>query len=329
MKVIVVGVGGFGYGWLKNVLINNKKVQVVGVVDNNPDNLERAGQLPQIEKSILFSDIQEALKAVKPDFILNITPPVIHKDVCRIAFDNGIPVLCEKPIAENDQAALEIIEQSRKLNVPIMISENYRFSNTMRAARRYILSGEIGKLNSIHVDFQRKHRTENYHMSLRHPLLLDVAIHHIDMIRYLSGVEAKQIYARGWRQKWSWYSGFCNVDFLLDMEDDIKVSYRGSLSSPINETAWSGDWMIEGEAGIIKISDNKISIIKDDITVEDVIEKDGDSRKSVLEEFISSLEQKRKGETDILDNYKTCQIVYAAMESIDKTKPIDIIIAKN
>lgn len=86
MNVLLVGLGGFGFGWLKNVLIKNENVRIIGLVDKNPDSLTKAKELDGIEENMLFLDIVEALDCLKPDFILNVTPPAIHKTVNLAAF---------------------------------------------------------------------------------------------------------------------------------------------------------------------------------------------------------------------------------------------------
>lgn len=205
-----------------------------------------------------------------------------------------------------------------------MIAENYRYTNIMRTVKKLISLGEIGRLNSVHVNFQRRHKIDNYHNNLKQPLLLDVAIHHIDLIRYLTGVEAQSVFARGWTPEWSWYGGISNVDMLLEMEENIRVSYCGNLSAFDNETGWHGAWRIEGEKGIIRILDDKVRINTRGAEFIVEINENNDSRKIVLEEFLCSLKENRKGETDIGDNLKTYAIIQAAIESIDINKDIFI-----
>jgi predicted dehydrogenase len=322
MKLIQVGLGEFGFGWLKDVLLKYDGIQIMAVVDRNQEALNMAKELPGMNNTGLFTDLREALTVYKPDFILNITPPAVHKDIDFTAYEYKIPVLSEKPIAETYEDAKEIFDKSLELNVPVMIAENYRYFNIVRTVQKFLISGEIGKINSIHVDFSRKHRMNNYHKSLQHPLLLDVTIHHIDIIRYLTGVECRTVFARAWTPQWSWYEGYSTLDLLLDMEKDVRVSYRGSLSSFKNDTDWMGNWVIEGESGMIKMSEGIISIIKEDGEQAVRVTEECDSRKLVLEEFINSLKKGSAGETDIRDNMKTFEIVDAASRSICNSKVV-------
>lgn len=318
MDILQVGLGSFGFNWLKEILMDYEGIRIVGLVDSDGNMLEKAGKIGGIGPDMLFQSINGALSKTRPDMILNTTPPHIHKEINLIALEHGIPVLCEKPIAEDFEDVKAIIEKAQSTGVPVMIAENYRFSDVVRKTKEIIDTGEIGNLNSIYVDFYRNHRMTNYHKDLKHPLLLDVSMHHMDMLRYIAGSEAKKVTADAWMPSWSWYTGFSNAVIYIEMDSKVKVSYRGSLSAPNNDTGWLGNWRIEGAYGTIEMTDNKIVIKKDGTDKIIHIIQCSDSRKSVLHEFIQSLKESRPGETDIKDNFKTFQIIQSAIESINK-----------
>lgn len=322
MNIVQVGLGDFGFGWLKSILLNCKDIRIVGLVDKNPELLKKAQELGNFDKSVLFTSITDALNTVKPDFVINITPPGIHKYINMEAFNRGIPVLSEKPIAENYEDAIEILNKSKELNVPIMIAENYRYNDIVRRFRKIIEVGEIGEVNAVYIDFFRKHRMTNYHKDLEHPLLLDVSIHHLDMLRYIVDAEALEVYAKAWNPSWSWYSGYPSINIDIEMEKAIKVSYRGSLVAQNNSTGWLGTWRIEGSKGIVELVGDEIQLHKGDSKEIIKVDKGTESRRKVLDEFVSSLEEKRRGETDISDNIKTYKIIHASIESINKKSVI-------
>lgn len=318
MKVIQVGLGQFGFSWLKSILLPHEQIEIIGIVDKNTSLLEKAKEECNIEQTKLFTDLRHAIASTNPDFILNATPPIIHKEIDLIAFENRIPILSEKPIAEEISHVFDIVRKAEETGVPIMIAENYRYSKVVREAKILLDAGEIGKLSNIQINFCRCHRMENYHKYLKHPLLMDVTIHHIDMIRYLTGEEGKSIFARSWTPTGSHYLGYSDLDFLLEMDKGTMVSYHGSLSSHRDETSWLADWRIEGEKGSLTISDGGIKLYKTNIEMQITVNDEYDNRKYVLDEFITALNQNRAGETDLQDNLKTYEITQAAIESIEK-----------
>src|SRR4051794_5290303 len=104
MKVIQVGLGGFGSVWLEMVISKHEQLEIVGLVDINEQAFQRVKDTLSLSDSLYYPTIDGALKGleekgVHPDFILNFTPSKIHKEINLAAFDKGIPVFSEKPLA--------------------------------------------------------------------------------------------------------------------------------------------------------------------------------------------------------------------------------------
>lgn len=317
MNVLQVGLGDFGFSWLKEILLGYDGIRIAGLVDKNPELLKKGQTLGNFSDCMLFTDLHEALSTIRPDFILNITPPYAHKAVDIEAFEHGIPVLSEKPVAEDFKDVIEIVRMSGKFNVPLMIAENYRYYDIVRKTREIIASAEVGQLNAVYIDFFMNHRKTNYHKDLKYPLLLDVSIHHLDMLRYLTGSEATEVFAKTWNPTWSWYNGYPNLDLLIEMENDVKASYRGSLTAQGKYTSWLANWRMECSKGVVELDGKEIRIIKNNQIEIITITEEVPSQKKVLAEFIRSLDEKRPGETDINDNVKTFFIVQSAIQSIE------------
>lgn len=318
MKVIQVGLGDFGFGWLTDVLLKHEQIEIVALVDTNPSLLEMAKGVIGLEETRFFARVENALQEIKADFLINVTPPSVHKTINQIAFAYKVPILCEKPIAENYKDALEIYQESLAHQVPVMIAENYRYEGIIRKVKEILDSKSLGEIDAIHVRFFRHHKMDNYHKDLEYPLLLDVTIHHMDVMRYLTGDEGQEIYARSWNPNGSWYKGDPSLDFMLTMRKGIKITYTGSLASIQNETGWMGEWRLECEKGVMTFSDQMITI--HDKTSSRIIEVQDqtDSRRRVLDNFMEALRTQQRGETDISDNLKTFGIVQGAIRSAQK-----------
>ncbi len=324
MKVIQVGLGDFGWLWFKDVLMACEEVTVIGLVDRNPNQLARALETGLIPEYKLFPQLVEALQKEKPDFILNTTPPSAHKEVNELALHYGIPVLCEKPISDSYDEAFMTYQAVRESNVPFMIAENFRFKPPFREMKKWLNEDAIGKLSRIDVSFFKKHQKFNYHQYLKHPLLLDVTIHHLDMMRYLLGCEAEAIFAHSWTPRSSNYRERSNANLLIEWENGVHASYRGSLDAGGEYTDWNGTWRIEGDGGLLIYDQGQVllngrmfdfSRTEADVSI---------SLKAVLREFINSLSQGRPGETDMSDNWHTFSMTYAAIQSIETNSRIQL-----
>ena len=323
MKFIHVGLGEFGRSWLKEVLPQIAEVEVVGIVDKRPDARTLLDTtVPGYETVPIYSDIDLALDALKVDFVLNSTPPKAHRDVDVACLNRGIPVLSEKPVAETYAQGKEVMELAQRTGVPLMIAENYRFYRIMRKAAELVAQGAIGKLTMINMDFFHRHHMQNYHMELLHPLLLDVSVHHLDSILFIAGAEATKVYARGWTPEGSWYNGYSNIELLFELANGVRVNYRGSLYAFGEYTDWVGDWLIEGDKGYIRMKEGLLSVTTAEGTQEYHLPETHDSRIDVMKEFVSSLREKRPGETAIDVNMRAYKLVQTAAASIEADKPI-------
>ena len=73
---------------------------------------------------------------------------------------------------------------------------------------------------------------------LDNPLLQDMGIHHMDLLRFLAGRNAVEIYAREHRPVWSEFQGRPNLDAVITLEDGAQVSYSGSWAGRGRSTEW-------------------------------------------------------------------------------------------
>jgi predicted dehydrogenase len=57
------------------------RVVQVGLGDRNEALLAKAKELPSMEECSVFTDLKDAMKVLEADFVINITPPAIHKEI--------------------------------------------------------------------------------------------------------------------------------------------------------------------------------------------------------------------------------------------------------
>jgi hypothetical protein len=74
--------------------MNRKDIVLAGAADSDEKSRKK---IPDDNNCKFFTDAAHAMDELKPDFVLNATPPDSHKIINDFAFDRSIPVLCEKP----------------------------------------------------------------------------------------------------------------------------------------------------------------------------------------------------------------------------------------
>jgi len=208
-----------------------------------------------VETTPGYRVLEEALARVDCDAVLVASPPGTHHVVAKAALQAGKHVLCEKPLATTLQDAFDLVETADTAERILMVSQNYRYNAPFRAVQRLVMEGELGELASIRISCRRDTRTlfapDDFRYSMRHPYVLDMSIHHFDLIRAATGRDVRGVYARSWRVPDSEFVHDPAVAALLDLEGGVPVLYEGDWATFGPETSWNGEWEILGEAGRI------------------------------------------------------------------------------
>src|SRR5688572_23600515 len=68
----------------------------------------------------VFRDAEAMFDAERPDFVDIITGPVSHLEICRLAADRGIHVMCQKPLAPTYAEATALVGTARRAGIRLM-----------------------------------------------------------------------------------------------------------------------------------------------------------------------------------------------------------------
>jgi predicted dehydrogenase len=106
------------------------------------------------------------------------------------ALEAGKHVLVEKPLPRPCRGA-SVADAAATRNRVLMVSQNYRFFPAPWAVRALVTEGAIGEVGSVYADFRvdmaRRLRAGSGYFALPDPLLLDMSIHHFDLLRFTLG----------------------------------------------------------------------------------------------------------------------------------------------
>jgi predicted dehydrogenase len=108
VRIIQVGAGAMGRAWLE-VVHDSHEAELVGLVDLDPGAAQRAADATGHGGVPVAGSLEQLLDRVEADALLNVTVPSAHADVSITALLHGLPVLCEKPLAETVSAGLSMI----------------------------------------------------------------------------------------------------------------------------------------------------------------------------------------------------------------------------
>jgi len=324
-KCIQVGVGGFGRRWLKAVS-NSDSVEHAALVDIDPKALEEASRSLDVDTTLTYTDYREAFECVDADFVLVVVPPFYHEEVTVEAFEHGFPVLTEKPMAHDMGSAKRMVLASRRTGLTLMVSQNYRFRRWIRSARAFLSGGRLGRISHGYVSFRLNPDWGPFRKKMEDVLLIEMSIHHFDMMRYLLGRDAKDIYARTWNPPWSWFRGDCAAAINIDMSG-IPVLYEGSSVAFGKHTGWNGEWRLECEKGSLDFDEKRglrWSHFEKGESQVPLVDFPIEDQEYSLREFTRSLKERRAPETNGEDNLKSLAMVFASLRSKSTGEPVAV-----
>src|SRR4051812_2286610 len=123
MRLIIVGTGVMGKNQLDH-FSRIEGVEVVAAVDSDATRLAAFADRFDIEAR--FTSLDEAIAWGKFDSATNVTPDRMHHPTTLALLAAGKHVLCEKPLAENYEKALEMTEAAERAGVINMVNLTYR-----------------------------------------------------------------------------------------------------------------------------------------------------------------------------------------------------------
>lgn len=253
IRIIHVGLGGWGGDWARNAIPPVPGVEVAAIADPSESTLRRVQAELGLGDGQAFASLTEALAAVEADAVVITAPAVTHVPLALEALEAGKHVLVEKPFANTAAEAVTAVRRAEELGLVIQVSQNYRTYPAPRAAQRLLAEGVLGELAAISIDFRRWDNDlpfeDHPHYRFPHPLINDMAIHHFDLLRKVTGQEAVRVYAKVKDPSYSKYLEEASAVITIEMADGLVVSYRGSWLSRGEPTPWAGEWHIAGEKG--------------------------------------------------------------------------------
>jgi predicted dehydrogenase len=248
LPIVQVGAGFWGRSWAELVHAA-AGFRLAAVVDGSAE--VRAWGAAELAVPV-FRRLEEALAEIDAQAVLLVVPPAAHRPLAETALSAGRHVLSEKPLALDLADARAVAKAAARAGLHVMVAQNYRFRRQSRALQALVASGALGALLGIRIACRRDLRQAfvargDWRARMTHPYLLEMAIHHVDMLRMITGREITAVDARAWKVPDSPFLNEPTVEALLTLDGGTPVAYEGSWAETRSETSWNGDWELVGE----------------------------------------------------------------------------------
>lgn len=263
LRLIQCGVGGFGEGWVTNRSSKSPDFDLVAIVDLSDSALKKAGDLVNIPPERRFKTLEEALEKVPADAVATITPPAVHLPQARLAFARGLHLITEKPIADTIENAKTMIDLARRAGKQLVVSQNYRYRPFIQKLKQLMKDRALGDFGHGHMDFYiPADFTGSFREKMEYPLLVDMAVHHFDLIRCVTGKNITKVTSLSAKPSWSWYAHQPMLKALIELDGGIPFSYSGDWSARGKSTSWNGSWRLQCAEGSMHLEDDKILLAR-------------------------------------------------------------------
>jgi len=324
LRLIQVGAGSMGNTWLR-VIADSPDAEVAALVDTDAKTLAEQAAKYGIPPQVCFTTLDDALK-VPADGLINVTPPQHHASVCCAAMQAGLPVLTEKPLADTMSAARQMVACSRQTGKLLMVAQNYRYQPFVARLHELVASGTYGTPGQVQLAFYKGPHFGGFREEMPYPLIIDMSIHHFDMLRYILGADAVRVSGKSWNPAWSWFKGDASCQLLFEFGGGTQVLYHGSWCSTGDETTWSGDWRIECSRGVMVSRQDIVyeAMTGSPLRQSAIAPMPLQAQAYLLDEFIRSIRTGTLPATHGADNIKSLAMVFGAVEAVQSGSVVSI-----
>ena len=155
---------------------------------------------------------QEALREDGIDFVSIVTPNVTHYEIAKTFLENGIHVMCEKPLCFTVAQAEELKALSEEKGLLFGVNYSYTGYVLAKVMREMVQEGKIGKVINVNAEYPQEWLLDDLHPVPGQELKLsvwrkdpavagisncvgDIGTHIENFVHYVTGLNIKRLLA--------------------------------------------------------------------------------------------------------------------------------------
>ena len=341
-SAILVGLGSWGEWWCRDFLpplIREGRLEISAVCDRNEERLAAAVKYLGIRDDQCYTDAGRAFSENKADFAIIVVQPWYHEEIVDLALSHNMDILSEKPIADTLETSVRIAGKVKRAGRKMGVTMSHRFDQDKTSLREELRSGKWGMPDYLIGRFTCNLRQYGSWGEMRHkmgdPLIMEGAVHHLDILADLAGAPCRELYAQTWKSAWAEYAGDCNAMVQMTFENGVRAFYEGAKSNAVTLNGWANEYIrAECREGTLILDQRKLGVypycgytgITPGPTVPmreiPLIEQPKWANTWLLEKFLDWLDGGPAMETDVESNLQSVALAAAAIRSSRLGKPV-------
>ena len=343
-RMIQIGLGDMGRDWCETSLPPNIKdglVEVVAAVDINPGALKVAQDSLGLPAERCYTDLQKALNENSADFCTIVVTPAHHLAVVDLALAHDLHILSEKPIADTLAASVRIADKVSRAGVKMAVTMSHRFDQDKTSLRQELRSRRYGTLDylvcHLTADLRKYGSWGVFRHAIANPLMVEGAVHHLDILADLAGARCDTIYAQTWNPAWGEYKGDSQALVTMVFENSSRAFFEGASTNAVGLKDWEQETIrAECELGTLVLNARRLERFPYDATKQRASTVEGEGEEIplldrskwknawLIEQFANWLCGGEAMETNIEDNLQSAALIFAAIESSRTGQPVKV-----
>lgn len=256
VRAMVVGLGGIS-GTMLKFLGQQSWYDTTAVVDIRQQALDTAKHTLELDDDALFTDLDRALAHADADAVIINTPSELHYSQAKAALKAGKHVLVAKPVTNDFQQAVELVELAESVGRSLCVGQQMRYNRHYSTVRDFVATGVLGSVELMNfLNAKPRHEAKNL-AKMAQPALYEMSCHHFDSILSIFPQHAPAwIMVDGFQPSWSVYVGPCSINGVIRFHPastdvgagPLHLLYHGGFSSQADLY----ELRLEGSAGALR-----------------------------------------------------------------------------
>ncbi len=187
---------------------------VASALSSEPERSRVAGRNLGLGQDRAYGDAFELLEAEAvrdggADVIAIMTPNDSHHAIAMMALALGFDVICDKPITNTVDEALDIVQAVSDRGLVFCLTHNYTGYPMVRQARAMVKNGELGDIRLVQIEYVQGGAAHEVDFSPGQPVpwrydrsrsgsslvMGDIGTHAHNLIRFVTGIEIAEVAA--------------------------------------------------------------------------------------------------------------------------------------
>ncbi len=331
ITVGIIGAGRIGRVHVESICtqVPDAKIKTLADPFLNDDTAAWAKEMGVAQTT---KDYQDIINDPEIDAVLICSSTDTHSQISVEAIRAGKHVFCEKPIDHDVAKIQQVIDALKEHSVKYQVGFNRRFDHNFEAVRDAVAAGKIGDTHIIKVTSRDPEPPSAEYVKVSGGMFLDMTIHDFDMVRFLAGCDAEEVYVQA----------AVLVDTAIGEAGDVDTAVitlkmeNGSIAVIDNsrKAVYGYDQRVEvfGSAGMVSASNDCASTavisnaqgVTGEKPLHFFLERYMAAYAKEVKCFIKAIVENTETPLGVMDGLKPVLMGLAAKKSLEEHRPVKI-----